>query len=383
MTAKSAPGGRILFADNLRGVAALSVVCFHFLGEFWAHPGVIAQLTGLPPLPAGIHPFAPAAPSAFFRLGGFGVALFFLISGFVIPLSLASRPVAGFLAGRALRIWPTYIAGSAVTLAALAWAGGMWPVSGRALAAHLFFVRDIFGIPSFDGIVWTLEIEVKFYLLCALLSPWIRRGRTAPLLACAAGLALADIGFRFLDGHGFWAGRLAYAAALMDLDTRNLCFMFIGTVLSFSYRGQIGRMFSVRAILLLWSLYAILTLTGRSGAQAEIISYFAAASLFAACYAARAHIPQIGLLRGLAAISYPLYVIHGITGYVVMDMLLARGASSVAAAGAAGLTSLILAVILHYLVENPTHALGRRVMRGLADRPAGRTGESLSIAPIS
>jgi peptidoglycan/LPS O-acetylase OafA/YrhL len=44
-------------------------------------------------------------------------------------------------------------------------------------------VRDVAGWPSLDGIVWTLEIEVKFYLLCALLAPALRRGLVFGLAA--------------------------------------------------------------------------------------------------------------------------------------------------------------------------------------------------------
>ena len=48
--------------------------------------------------------------------GHFGVALFFIISGFVIPFSVASTTRAGFAVARVLRIWPTYLAGLAIAI---------------------------------------------------------------------------------------------------------------------------------------------------------------------------------------------------------------------------------------------------------------------------
>jgi len=41
--------------------------------------------------------------------GGFGVALFFLISGFVIPFSFLRYTRTGFAIARILRLWPAYM----------------------------------------------------------------------------------------------------------------------------------------------------------------------------------------------------------------------------------------------------------------------------------
>jgi peptidoglycan/LPS O-acetylase OafA/YrhL len=83
---------RIAFANTLRGIAALTVVINHYFGVFWLSRDVIERMINAPLLPLE----AVATPEVvlwistmpYFNWGAFGVALFFLISGFVIPFSL-------------------------------------------------------------------------------------------------------------------------------------------------------------------------------------------------------------------------------------------------------------------------------------------------------
>src|SRR3954471_184909 len=94
------PAARIAELDALRGLAALGVALFHFsLLDPAAGPG--------------------------FAIGASGVDLFFIISGFVILMTLErTRDWKDFLVGRFSRLYPAYWA--CVTLAALA----AWPRLG-------------------------------------------------------------------------------------------------------------------------------------------------------------------------------------------------------------------------------------------------------------
>jgi peptidoglycan/LPS O-acetylase OafA/YrhL len=101
-------GQKIEFADGLRGIAAMSVIISHYLGVFWAAPTAVQTLTGLTvptgpwPAGAGLIVYSPI------NFGALGVALFFVISGFVMPFSFKSYGRLDFLVGRAFRIYPTY-----------------------------------------------------------------------------------------------------------------------------------------------------------------------------------------------------------------------------------------------------------------------------------
>ena len=100
---------------------------------------------------------------------GVGVGLFFLVSGFVIPFSFERYDRLGFLVARFFRLWPTYAIGVRLTAAAI-WvgnslAGQVFPYSGgEVLINSILGLREALLARNFDGIVWTLEIEIKFYV---------------------------------------------------------------------------------------------------------------------------------------------------------------------------------------------------------------------------
>jgi len=80
-----------VFADGLRGIAAISVLMCHYVLAFWAPGPTIGLIANVPDLPQGVAPAVSKwlleTPMTF-SLAAFGVSLFFLISGYVIPLSM-------------------------------------------------------------------------------------------------------------------------------------------------------------------------------------------------------------------------------------------------------------------------------------------------------
>lgn len=99
---------KITFANQLRGIAALSVVVTHYFAVFFGMQDVLAAQTFSP----NMH-FVPPAWTDYlyfrhFNFGPFGVAVFFLISGFVIPFSIEKLSPRRFLVARAFRsTWST------------------------------------------------------------------------------------------------------------------------------------------------------------------------------------------------------------------------------------------------------------------------------------
>ena len=111
---------RVAYAQTLRGYAAICVLIAHYCGVFWGNPKAVGNLINAPEaavtMPAYLT-WLHVVPQ--FNWGAFGVALFFLISGFVIPFSLSRQRAGAFLVGRFFRIVPLYVVGFTISLAAI------------------------------------------------------------------------------------------------------------------------------------------------------------------------------------------------------------------------------------------------------------------------
>ncbi|HEV3023233.1 MAG TPA: acyltransferase, partial [Pirellulales bacterium] len=138
---------RILELDALRGLAALAVVSFHFTCRF----------DGL---------FGHATPLRFsVPLGEYGVDFFFILSGFVILMTLDRTASAGeFAVGRFARLYPAYWAAAALTFAVVQCCGlpGQAVSVGEAVV-NATMLQHLLGAPHIDGAYWSLEVELLFY----------------------------------------------------------------------------------------------------------------------------------------------------------------------------------------------------------------------------
>jgi peptidoglycan/LPS O-acetylase OafA/YrhL len=179
-------GERLDVLDGLRGLAIALVVWYHA----WLVSG-----QGV----AGINFVAEA--------GFLGVDLFFFISGFCIfyPYARAMRDgraaptTRRFFVRRARKILPSYLLALAV-FGIVYHARFASPAEAAVqFASHLTFMHTLtpltFG--AISGPLWTIGVEVQFYLLFPLLCPWLRK---APLLTCGALLVFSET-YRFVVGQ--------------------------------------------------------------------------------------------------------------------------------------------------------------------------------------
>jgi peptidoglycan/LPS O-acetylase OafA/YrhL len=160
-----AAGGRLAFADGLRGFAALWVVLFH-----------ASEARHLPALKAVLP---EVVDRLVFDIGHLGVAVFFVLSGFVMAYTvragLADATFAGrFVLRRLVRLTPPYWVSIAVVLVLLAvkaralQTGASLPDAG-VVATNALYLEDIVGVPRLNTVYWTLGIEIQFYIAFALL----------------------------------------------------------------------------------------------------------------------------------------------------------------------------------------------------------------------
>ncbi|MBQ4796704.1 acyltransferase family protein, partial [Pectobacterium versatile] len=98
-----------------------------------------------------------------------GVALFFLISGWVVPPMLSRYSRKQFLINRFFRIFPMLIAAVIVAAAIQYQFGDHLSLSIGNVLSTMMLTNQFTGYPLTLGVVWTLMIEFKFYLLITFL----------------------------------------------------------------------------------------------------------------------------------------------------------------------------------------------------------------------
>ncbi len=359
---------RIEFANTLRGFAALSVLIHHFSGVFWSLRETVSNLINAPVLSV-----THATPkyvtllysTILFNWGTFGVALFFLISGFVIPFSLQKFTWKEFAINRFFRIVPTYVVGFTITLLAIYFSGLFFdkhfPYHFKETLIHYIpGLRDLLGIRNMDGIIWTLEIEIKFYIICAMALIWFRKGSLFVFLI-PVFLGFSAILLNPKMTALMQIGGLSFRyAAIYALMAQYLVFMFIGVAFNYYYR----KIISLEKIsILIAFLFILFALVSKSSIYKEtfhqIWSCGFALLVFAFAYASPRLFKSNKVFDFLADISYPLYVVHGVSGFVLMRILMEVGLNESLCLILATTIMILLAFALHKMVEMPAQKLGK------------------------
>lgn len=372
---------RIAFSDLLRGIAPWLVVASHWIGIFWWGPALVSRITASPLIDESAPWLAGWFSLRYFNFGAFGVGLFFLISGLVIPLSVTKNNPVAFLGARLLRILPTYIIGLSVGVFAVYCSARYWalpfPVDWISFIANALLVGNFFDIPSLDYVNWTLAIELKFYLLALFLAGAFRSGKFLPiLLVCVLGLVFNVVANLGVGSVPAWIQAQAK-------DVMFFSFMFIGSMFYFVYSGKVSWGKGVFYIVCLAFLFC---LTWRASTYAPnffhiTLNYGYALVVFAVLFCFRGHIRCNAFFDFLSKISYPVYVVHPLCGYVLLRLAMAQGWSYYAALLLALPIVLIVSYLVHLVVERPSIKLGRlmeRRMRGAEWSGAFRSESRLS-----
>jgi peptidoglycan/LPS O-acetylase OafA/YrhL len=191
------PTARFANLDKLRGFAAISVVLYHVIEH--------THWTSYP------------VDGLFYwgRIGWMGVNLFFVISGFVITYSAwhlyvteNARWQAHYWRRRLTRIVPLYLLTMAVYMTVITpeWLSVSIAKFVWQSGAHLLFIHNVFPGThgSINGVNWSIGVEMQFYLLMALVLPWVIRATAFKLLATFIGIAWGwkALTFWLLSDHG-------------------------------------------------------------------------------------------------------------------------------------------------------------------------------------
>ena len=293
---------RVNEIDLLRFLAALVVVFFHYAFRGYA-AGSLSPM-----------PYPLLAPLA--KYGYLGVQLFFLISGFVILMTAAGGSLRRFFVSRAVRLYPAFWACCTVTFLLMTASGPqVRGVSPLQYLANMTMLSGFFGVPSVDGVYWSLFVELHFYALVALVLALgqIRHAERLLLgwLAVTVVLEIWPVGMlRSLLVSDFAAyfvgGGLAYLIWSQGLS-----------------RGR-GVGLGLAWILALWQSQmeaADAAVYYRTSLEPLVVAGLVSAAFGVMLLVALRRTGWFGRRQwaGLGALTYPLYLLHQNLGYLIFN----------------------------------------------------------------
>lgn len=310
--------------DMLRGIVALLVCLYHFTNGF---------------LPSE-HPLYFIFSRAYL-----GVEIFFVISGFVIPYTMYKshyqwKDAGRFMLKRLARIEPPYWMSIALIfildyLASFSkyYKDKVIDLDWKDIFYHVMHVNDFINKPWLKGIYWSLAIEIQYYLLIALIFPFLLFKNYYISFAVLIAFCLA----RWLNwdhtvlyyGCHFTIGILLFNAYI---DTINIKILLFSLMVTFG--------------LTYWSfdIYHLSAVLGGT----LFIYYFN--------YAIKA-------LVFLGKISYSFYLIHIQVGWSLIDVFIKfyPDGNRVLFILISILVAISSATLFYWLVEKPSHRLARKI----------------------
>jgi len=236
--------------DFIRFIAAFMVVIYHAFGR-------IENIAG-GGLPNFLHPKIKTLITQSIHNGGFGVDIFFIISGFLITYLLITEKestgkinLLNFYIRRSLRIWPLYflIVFTAPFLAKL------FNVNPAPIHINLLFINNFWVINTHWWVfptaqLWSLCIEEQFYLIWPFIIAFVPNKYLPNVFVASIIIALLYRGYvGFYDNNNWFK---LYLHTLSRIDA-----LSIGALVAYFYQKNKFTLKTSKTIVLIVFLFFI------------------------------------------------------------------------------------------------------------------------------
>lgn len=329
-----APQRRIVELDALRALAAINLVLFHFTHVYAVKFGYTTSL--------GFE----------WPYGAYGVEMFFILSGFVNAMSLLRRKQPGnFLLARLIRIGPIFW----IAIFANMWFMSMAPLDGEPVStaqwlANLTLMPRILGYDCVDPVMWTLQIEMLFYLILTglFVSGALKRPAVTWGVLVLTALFICPL-------HDGWqaAGESGYVVQSVGVLRRVLLLDFIplfaiGFLLYMVKIGQGPKWRNLVGMLAAATVFHMIDHGKHNPLATALIITLVALSAYG-----KVPMLRMRFFVFISTISYALYLFHNNLGCVLIHRFDAAGVPPVAAFGIVLVFAFALATLVTTRIEQP------------------------------
>lgn len=357
---KNALSHNLAWLDIVRILSIFLVIYGHFasVGGFAPSiPGIISPNVQLPLMNGPAHAFLNfdiflittfSAQSAIL-----GVALFFMVTGYLMPVMMEKYSRKNFLINRFFRIFPLLIASTLIVGAYLWMTQGIeYSLSSYIASWSLTYV--LFGVIPVMGVLWTLVIEVIFYMISAAIGKF---SVFKLILLQAALLICVLLG---VSNSGYYYGVLGKNAVFI---------LYITIGVSFFLAEREEKRVNKMALILNSVVISYLGFQfykknlGSIGTYENLGTHLLAVGIFLALMVLDkmkffARIPKF--VTWLSDLVYPMYLFHTALGLATMAVARSYFDNYIFMLCCAISITMLAAWIAHVAVEKPFIGLGRR-----------------------
>ena len=274
--------------DIFRGIACLMVLLFHYTSRYATefNNEITTQLLD-------------------FKYGGLGVDLFFIISGFVIFMSInKNKSPIQFLIKRFTRLYPTFWICVIITFCIIYISDlDQYKRTLTDFILNLTMMPDVFGAPRVDGVYWSLLPELLFYFMCFLLLSFNKLKKINIICSIWLFLIVVNHFFDFMPvrvllnlrfGHLFVIGIYFYKIMFDQNKWTSHLFIFLSIICSLLI--NINPVKNIFLIGFITSFYLLVY--------------------------GKLNWLKSKALSKLGEISYALYLVHQFIGFVIINYLI-------------------------------------------------------------
>jgi peptidoglycan/LPS O-acetylase OafA/YrhL len=357
---------RILYLDVLRCLAILLVIYCHFVsvGSSWQGvPFVIRHSAKMPLLAAGSLTYFDEFLTNYFSTdaGTLGVCLFFLMTGFLVPVMMERYNRLAFFINRVVRIFPVMwvclaISGLFVSLT------NDFHFSAKDYLHNMLLIKTTIG----GGMRWMLPMEVIFYCFAV----FIGKFNLKKVLVTLFGIII------FLSFIESMRMGLQQQSAL-----HHLCFIlefipiiFIGTSIYISkqYKSVLVKIIlisfftaiaciNIRTLHKYFSCGYIISTYGNLGTYLVALAlWYGVYLIFEVCKVRMGALE--GIIRWLSQTGYPIYLLHLALGLTLIEKIRYIFTNTYLILALALIFALLVSRLVYLYVELPCIAAGKRLI---------------------
>ncbi|MES2600866.1 MAG: acyltransferase [Pseudomonadota bacterium] len=366
---------RLRALDGLRGVAILLVMGFHY---FYHLESFYYKST--------LYPYGETFSNVLvFKYGYMGVELFFIISGFVIAMTLESSASAlDFVVRRFVRIWPALIVSAVITFFLLNWSDSPFALTRRQFWPN--FLPSLTLTPTslwsglfpkvefVTGVYWSLVVEIRFYMIAVLLFWLFSRQKLARNLViftliiyiARALLRRAMPGYNGVYDALFIPDYMPWFAA--------------GAVFYELYKERLTKGAALIMLAVMYVLIARVSTNYAMIGRDPVIASIAALSFLGLFWLLATKPASVGILEvrplvWIGECSYSIYLYHYAVGMILISQVSKTIGLVPQLLLVAAISLLVFAIgrISYLTVENPSRRWLTKLLIGPPQKPAAAT----------